>query len=208
MADIIDSSQKDSKKLLSQFKESVSEINSKWSKDIVSPLTITLGDEFQGIINNLKNSIEIIFQFEEFILAKEFNFKLRYVLNIGEIETPINRKTAHGMMGEGLSEARKRLNELKANENRFLILLENKNDKAEKILNDSFKIYQYYIDSWKIRDYKIASEFLIHNDYKEIAHNFNLNKSTTWRREKSLNIEEYKLVKEIILNIITVYVNL
>ena len=64
-----------------------------------------------------------------------------------------------------------------------------------------FHLFQFFIDSWNAKDYKIANEFLIHNDYKIVARNVNLNKSTTWRREKSLNIEEYKTTKELILNV-------
>lgn len=201
MADIINSNQKKATPLINQFKETVSAINYKWSQKIISPLTITLGDEFQGITHSVKTGIQIIFDIEEFILSQGFDFKLRYVLEFGEIATPINKKIAYEMLGEGLTNARKQLNSLKNEENRFLIRLNNSDDMIQNTLNDSFKLYQYFIDSWNLKDYQLAYQFLINTDYKEIAKNLNLNNSTTWRREKSLHIEEYKKAKDIILNL-------
>ena len=87
MADILESGEKDANELMLEFKKTVKYINDNWQKNIISPLTITLGDEFQAIIDNVQNAVNIIIEIEEFIIAKGFTFKLRYVLNLGKIET-------------------------------------------------------------------------------------------------------------------------
>lgn len=205
MADILDSGEKDSNELMLEFKHTVDYINDNWKKSIISPLTITLGDEFQAVIDNVQNGIDIIIDIEEFILAKQLSFKLRYVLNFGKIETKINREVAYEMLGEGLTDARKELSNLKNSESRFLIKLKKEDSRIERMLNDTFRIFQYYIDSWKISEYQIASDFIMHNDYKTIADKFGVNRSTAWRRRKSLNIEEFETVKKIISNLTYMY---
>ncbi|PWH86284.1 SatD family protein [Brumimicrobium oceani] len=203
MADIVESRKKDSTLLMSNFKTLVDKINNQWKNQLTSPLTITLGDEFQGIINTMGNAIEIIFQIEEEIIQNEWGFKLRFVLNYGEIETPINKKNAYEMLGDGLTESREKLNQSKSNKNRFIIMLNN-NLKAQQILSDLFLIYQFYIDSWKINDYYIVKEFLLNKSYQEVAEALNLNVSSAWRRYKSLNIEEYTTCKRLFTNFNTV----
>ena len=198
MADIIDSSNKNSAKLMYQFKDVVLFCNQKRIKNLISPLTITLGDEFQGLIDTIENGIETIFDIEEMILEKRYNLKLRYVLLFGEISTEINNEIAYEMLGEGLTTARKYLTLLKKKDSRFYISL-NKERRREEYLNKAFSIYQNYVDSWKEKDIEIVKEFLTHEDYKEVAKNVNIDPSNAWRRKKSLNINEYKDIKKIIL---------
>ena len=205
MADILESREKDANELMLEFKETVKYINDNWQSNIISPLTITLGDEFQAIIDTVENAVNIIIEIEEFILEKEFTFKLRYVLNFGKIETEINREIAHEMLGEGLTDARKALTDLKNSESRFLIKFKKEDWRIEKMLNDTFKIFQYYIDSWKVNDYRIASHFIKLDDYKVIADKLGINRSTAWRRRKSLNIDEFETVKRIINNLTYLY---
>jgi hypothetical protein len=200
MADIIDSRKVNSKNLMFDFKNIVNSINAKWSKEILSPLTITLGDEFQGIINSTENVFKIIFDIEEIIIKKSLNIKLRYVVNLGKIDTMINNKIAYEMLGEGLTLAREKLNELKSNRNRFQIITK-QNIIAQDVMNDLFKIYENYVDSWKHNEFYIVNEFLQGNNYKVVAEKLNVNISSSWRRQKSLNIEEYLLCKKIILNL-------
>lgn len=201
MADVISSHKKDAAQLLDQFKLTVKAINNQFADTIISPLTITLGDEFQGISTSVSSGVLLILAMEEFILANAFDFKLRYILAQGQIETPINTKNAHEMMGEGLTHARKQLNNLKNKEARFLLTSSTADHIMLTTLNDSFKLYQHFIDSWKVKDYPLVHQFLMNEDYKKIASQLNLNKSTTWRRKKSLLIDEYRTSKNIILNL-------
>ena len=75
MADIIASSEKNQIELMNNFKELVNEINKTFKDEILSPLTITLGDEFQCVLKDLKSSTDIILQLEENIIHKKLNFK-------------------------------------------------------------------------------------------------------------------------------------
>jgi hypothetical protein len=200
MADIIESGKKDSKQLMGSFKQTISAVNN--NDKLISPLTITLGDEFQGIVETVYDAIKIIFQIEEYILQNQFEFKLKYVLNFGKIETDINTKIAYEMLGEGLTTARERLNKLKKEDERFLILLGAEQSQLETILNKLFVIYQHLVDSWKSKDYLIVSEFIKKVDYKSVAKIVGIDESNAWRRRRSLNIKEYEAIKDVILTLL------
>lgn len=202
MADIVDSRKYNSTVIIIEFKRIVSIINQRWKNEILSPLTITLGDEFQCIINTTENAIKIIFDIEEEIIKTNQNFKLRYVLNFGKIDTQINKDIAYEMLGEGLTVAREKLNSLKTSKNRFQIIT-NQNSSAQLIMNDLFKIYENFIDNWKISEYHIVKEFLLNKPYQEVAEKLDINISSSWRRQKSLNIEEYSICKNLILKLNT-----
>lgn len=197
MADVVSSRSKDQKQLMEDFKIITEAINYKHSKKLKSPLTITLGDEFQGITKDVNAALQIIFSLDEEILIRGAGFKLRYVLLEGQIDTPINDKIAYGMLGEGLTNARKALQEAKLTKNRYHIIL--KNSEMSKALNNSFIIYQGLTDDWKmVRDRELLTEFLKGNDYKIVADELGKTRSQIWKREKSLKINEYIATKEVI----------
>ena len=197
MADIVDSRKSQQKQLMSDFKELANLITRKNRKKFASPITITLGDEFQSVLFKLSDSLNIIFQLEENLIHLYKGFKLRYVLVEGKIETEINKKIAYGMMGEGLTTAREILNKLKTDKSRFYIELRNK-EKAN-VINSGFKIYQDYVDDWKFdKDYETISKFLVQPDYKVVADSLGKTRSQIWKRRKSLRIEEYYAIKKVI----------
>lgn len=198
MADIIKSSAKKASKLLPIFKSMVSEVNVEYKTKIESPLTITLGDEFQGVVDSLPDALSIIIEIEESLLSKR-DFDLRFSLVYGKIETPINKEYAHEMLGEGLTYARKKLNDLKKSNNRFFF--KTKQKETSDMLEKAFVWYQSIIDDWNQDDAKVAALFLDKKDYKEVAQILNKDKSTMWRRERSLKIYEYLTCKELIFSI-------
>lgn len=196
MADVIESSSYSGKNLMTNFKQMVASANKIFESNISSPLTITLGDEFQGIVKSLQHSIEIIFLLDELLLESKIDYRLRYVINFGEIDTPINKQSSHEMLGKGLTDARELLNEIKsmgAN-----VLIKGLNSEKQAKLNLAFILYRSFYDDWNKKERKDAFDFLQNIDYKELAR---INKkaiSTMWRRKKSLKIEDFKAARQLI----------
>ncbi len=198
MADVIGSRNLDQNLLYVGLKQLVMEINSDCRDILLSPLTITLGDEFQGVARDLTAALEIIVNIEEMLISKGKGFKFRYVVVEGTINTPINPEIAYGMLGEGLTKARDYITAFKDSRLRFHFYL-NSNKKAEA-LNNLFIIYQDYIDAWNIeKDYKIAGELIKYRDYKKVAEITHMSRSQIWKKEKTLKMEQYNAVKNIIL---------
>ncbi len=201
MADIQDSGSKNSINSMNFFRQIVDHSNSIFKKNIESPLTITLGDEFQGVVKSVPNAIEIIYFIEEFIVKNNIDFKLRYVINQGQIDTEINPIRSYEMLGQGLTDARNYLNDLKKTKSRFFIKLDS--EPKYHLLNESFVVFQNIVDGWNIKkDYQLLTQFIDLEDYKKVALAINKDKSQIWKRNKNLNIDSYFAIKRVILSII------
>ena len=197
MCDVIGSSNKDDVRLMENFKNCTSFVNMTYQADIISPLTITLGDEFQGVVIDLVSLIDILIGLEEYIIDQNFDLKLRYVAYFGEIGTEINRDNAHGMLGSGLTEARKILNHMKKDNKRFVFHVGS--DIKNMILNEGFNIFQNIVDKWKIQeDHALITCLITCKDYKIAALKLNKNRSLIWKREKTLNISSYLSIRNIL----------
>jgi hypothetical protein len=197
MADIIASRAADQGLLAREFKEIVAETNKEHRASILSPLTITLGDEFQAVFGQLDHALDIVIQLEEKIILKGFEFQMRYVVVEGPIETPINRKIAYGMMGEGLTRARETLNNLKKDSDHFRIDISDKG--LEKAISDALFIFNGIKSEWDLaRDGDIIREFFTDSDYKTVADRLKKDRSQMWRKEKSLRFSQYRASKDLI----------
>ncbi len=196
MADIIKSRLQTPTVMMQGFKNLASVINSLHKEDSISPITITLGDEFQAVAKSLKGGVKIIISFEEEIIKEMLDFKMRYVLCYGDIQTPLNTAMAYGMLGPGLSDARRRLDEMKRSEQRFCFCLGNEN--MTKKFSNMFLLYQFFVDKWKPKSFPIVSEFLKESDYKAVAKTLDRDPSLIWKRKKSLKIKEYLALKTLI----------
>ncbi|MGL5276623.1 SatD family protein [Myroides sp.] len=200
MADVIGSRTTDQVILMKEFKFCVDYINNKYKSSLLSPLTITLGDEFQGVIKDANTAVEIIISIEEYIISKSINMKLRYVLHYGGIDTEINSEIAYEMLGEGLTEARSRLMNMKNDSYRFEVDI--KNEKLNNLLSNSFIVYQDLIDGWNIkRDGELISLFIKKRDYKIVADLVAKTRSQIWKRERGLKMTSYYAIKSILINV-------
>jgi hypothetical protein len=124
-------------------------------------------------------------------------YSLRYVFLNGKIGTAINPEIAYGMLGEGLSTARKSLADLKKTDERFVIFTPKK--AQSEALNEAFKVYQHILAKWESpAEKEIVSLYLKELDYKNIALEMGKTRSQIWKREKSLNISSYFAMKKII----------
>jgi hypothetical protein len=194
MADVIRSREQRSDGIAEGLHAITSHINKRFKARIISPLTVTLGDEFQAILADHSICLEILIEIEEKLIQQGLDFKLRYVLLYGQVDTPVNKKIAHGMLGEGLTTARELLGSAKKTEDRFHILAFEEKEK----INRMFVLFQSFIDQWATRDYPLIHNFLLLDDYKKVAQSHGKTWSQMWKRKKSLRIREYKIVRELI----------
>ena len=201
MADIVGSSKRKGKALMNDFKVAVALVNKKDKHRIVSPLTITLGDEFQGIIKNAQSALQIVFDLEQYLMRLKSPFKLRYVIYEGEIETQLNRKNAYEMLGPGLTQARDALVALKSSRHRFNVSLKDK-EVSEKLML-GMVIYQGIVNRWTVAQQRVVSAFWEQlSDYRKVAKKLKKDPTVMWRRKKSLMIDEITSLKKLMLLIL------
>lgn len=91
------------------FNRALSAANKRHAATIASPLTVTLGDEFQGLLTGLASAWDIAADLRFKLLAE--GVSCRFVIGLVLLETPLNRTRAWNMMGAGFSAARDKLND-------------------------------------------------------------------------------------------------
>ena len=196
MADIIESSGKNADNLMRSFSSAVQNANREYRKELISPLTITLGDEFQGIAGSLMAGIHLIFTLDEYLLQADEPYSLRYVLHYGEITTQVNKEQAHGMLGPGLTQARRTLEGMK--KERAEVMIEGLDTDKEEQINLAFILYRSLYNDWHSKDRKTVYDFLQYHDYKKVAELHGRDNSSMWRKERSLKIHEFEVAKKLI----------
>lgn len=119
MGDLVASEAAASRAELHQnFNTAVSAVNAQFAVNLESPLTITLGDEFQGLTRTGLEAFRIVLALRLRLLRNKV--LCRFVIGPVDLATPVNPDRAWNMMGEGLAQARERLDDKKdANAYRF-----------------------------------------------------------------------------------------
>jgi hypothetical protein len=187
-------------RLMKAFRQLVDDVNQGQAGQLHSPLTITLGDEFQGVVRDREAAVRMIVGMEESIVALGRPFTLRYVMHEGRIDTPINPERAHGMMGPGLTTARTLLGELKKDRHsRFRVALHS--ERTSGLLNDAFLLYGALVDAWSDRDLPLLAAFMELEDYREVAAALGKDISLMWRRRRNLRMEEYNAIKRLLFSL-------
>ncbi|MCX7044556.1 MAG: SatD family protein [Candidatus Sumerlaeota bacterium] len=200
MGDVIGSSRMDAIMLRRQFRSLLTDCNRKMKKNILSPLTTTLGDEFQGIVQSLSALPETIFFLDDTIRTREYGFHLRYIAHAGVIQTRINRKTAYGMMGPGLARARALLTEKQRGLPRVIFDLPAQG--LAENLTKLFMVLDGLASRWKPCDYALVQCMLRNSSNQDVAKEFGKDRSQIWKRRKQLHIEEFRILRSLVLSLI------
>ena len=172
------------------------EINRTYHEDIASTFSITLGDEFQGLLKSPHHTLKIV----KYIQTKMYPTKFRIGIGLGDVSTEINPESALGADGPAYYAAREMIDALHENEN--------KNKRAEadiqfSIYNEySFEIEQINTmlalikeieDKWK-PEQRLTIWDMIENggSQQDCAERMNTTQSTVGRRLISGNYYLYK----------------
>jgi hypothetical protein len=114
MGDIVGSEQHASPdELHSRFNAAIERQNMAYAEALASPLTITLGDEFQGLTTSLVLAAQMAREVRLDLMSDKVD--CRFAIGVVKLKTPLNEDRAWNMMGSGLASARERLNEKRVN---------------------------------------------------------------------------------------------
>ncbi len=199
MADVVASRKREPQILIAEFREAVRSVNRELADGILSPFTITLGDEFQGVVKTLLDSTRTILWLEELRYKGMLNSELRYVVNYGDIATPINPIIAYGMIGDGLTEARELLNDKRRGRSRYCFHL--KNERLSMQMQRLFDVLSALTRAWKPQDASLIFDMINTMNNEEVGEKHGKNRTQIWKRRNTLFINEYESVKKIILEL-------
>lgn len=152
---------------------------------LISPYTVTLGDEFQAVFN--KADLTFIHMFK--IMVALHPVAVRFSLGVGNIATPINSEQAIGMDGPAFHEAREGMEILKESGYLFHIRIEEEDNLDLKIINSSLKLLSKQIRSWNKKRLAILYMLKEGYDYKAISEELDISKSAFYKNKEAGSLD-------------------
>lgn len=145
---------------------------------IISSFTVTIGDEFQGVLRNASHLFKFTDDLEYGLnstlanentnrnLEAKQSYALRYGIGIGDITTKINKTAAIGMDGPAFYNARKSIDKAKKNNLRYCFESASENDET---INALLKWLSSEKQKWNFRKFQIIKLFKDSRTQKQIA---------------------------------------
>ncbi|MCA1802519.1 MAG: SatD family protein [Rhodothermaceae bacterium] len=163
--------QKDLKNVLGQINRD--------APGILSPLTITLGDEFQAVYQSAGSLFTHLWT----IMAAIHPVYARFSVSAGAITTPINRKQAIGMDGPAFHAARDGVNILKNDEG--LLRVNIPNPEIERLMNASLMLVSKEMLSWNSNRFHILQKLGQGEEVSRIAADMGLSEVAVYKNRKA-----------------------
>lgn len=160
-------------------------LNSETNNGLISPYTITLGDEFQAVFDNADVVFTHIFK----IMAALHPVGVRFSLAVGRIDTSINTDQAIGMDGPAFHEARKGIEQLKESGDLINISFADEDTSTQGIINNSLTLLSGQIKSWNKRRLVILYMIQEGYDYKEISEALEISKPAFYKNKDAGMLE-------------------
>lgn len=177
------------RQLHATFNAAVDRINDREAQRIESPLTITLGDEFQGLCGSLTDGLAVMRGLRLELLSHDV--ECRFALGVVRLETPAPKDRAWNMMGPGLADTREKLaDKRRPNAYRFHL-------PGEDLIQDLLEAVAYSITLTELdwtarqREIAIASTATSHRP-AELARKLGLNTRTLYKIRSSANLAFYE----------------
>ncbi len=143
-------------------KSAIVQSNEQFRSYLEAPMTITKGDEFQGLIDSPQHAYEIIQSLQRMV----FPIRIRYGLGIGTIfrmggVLPIE------MDGPAFHRANQALNSAKKHKSDIWIISEN--SLIDQLLNTIFSLITAIKSRWNERHFKLYWSYQELGTYREVA---------------------------------------
>lgn len=152
---------------------------------LISPYTVTLGDEFQAVFKKANHIFIHMFK----IMVALHPVAVRFSLGTGNITTPINSEQAIGMDGPAFHEAREGMDILKKSGYLFYIRIEGEDNLNLKIINGSLKLLSKQIRSWNKKRLAILHMLKEGYDYKAISEELDISKSAFYKNKEAGSLD-------------------
>ncbi len=187
----------DAEQLKQQFRNLIATCNQRFKTRILSKFSISPGSEFIGVTDSQKTLLETIFYLEEEALNRQLKFTIKYVGLEGKIETSVNQESVHEMIGEGLTDARALLDRKSRGKPRIQVHF--RNTAATEYIKQLLIVLSSIKSRWNTKDGQLIVELINHSSDAIVGDIFKKTRSQIWKRRKSLQVQEYCIIKQLIL---------
>lgn len=157
-----------------EIKTALMEISKSYSSDLLRDLTITLDDEFQGVLHSPANSYDVFVRLQESIPVE-----FRCGIGIGKIEEVSSEITE--MRGESFFRSREALESAKKFEYPVIV---KSSDELNNVMDDTINAVLSLIatiqSTWTERQREVVTFCRVHGDYtySDIARELNVSKQS------------------------------
>ena len=150
---------------------------------LLSPFTITLGDEFQAVYRNADRLFRDLWT----ILLRIFPQKVRFSFGVGILTTEINPQQAIGMDGPAFYHARSGIQELKKSDYLFRIV----GDRIpyQNLLNQTLNLISHESSNWGMNRLKILIGLLEGKNAASLAQELSISRVAVYKNIKAGALE-------------------
>ena len=170
------------------------QLNSKKREGLVSPYTITLGDEFQAVFS----TPDRLFRDALTVLIALYPVEVRFSFAIGEISTVINTKQAIGMDGPAFHEARATIDRLKKTKSLFAIA--SPDGAGLTLINQSLALVSHMIGKWPRNRLELLRGLTENHTVKQLARDLRVTDKAVY---KSIDAGAIRTIVPLLEEIIT-----
>jgi hypothetical protein len=156
-------------------------------KSLVSPYTLTLGDEFQAVYREADATFADIF----FLLAELAPVQARFAMAVGEIVTPINSMQSIGMDGPAFHRARELLDLLKA-ERRLIAAYGGA--EAWTLPASLLVMLSHQMEGWRTNRLKLFARILAGEPVAELARRTGITPRAVNKNIRAADLDEWKRI--------------
>ena len=192
MGDITGSSKLEGQSSSESLIKATNEVNARLKDEILSPFTVTLGDEFQGVTGSATAALNTIFTLQQMTRLGLLP-ELHYAWVFGPIDTKINAEIAHGMLGPALSDARRNLT--RKDRDRPETHVELFDLELTSIMKNTLRAMHDISNRWKQEDLDLIEDLLGDTPITEVAKIHQRDTSSVYRRRETLMTETYKALE-------------
>lgn len=182
------------------------DVNAQYAEDIAAKFMITLGDEFQGLLNTGEHVLEII----DMIQRGIYPVKVRFGIGVGEMTTEIDPNMAIGADGPAYYMARNAIDYLKQEEQQrkktvseIRLQVDGDNSVICDLTNTIFMMIALIENKWSIRQREIIWSMEKYQDgQKRCAERLSIAQSSVYRGLENGNYYAYREAKETVQGIL------
>ena len=149
------------------------ELNGAHAKALASPITVTLGDEFQALLTSAKPIWEMV----AVIQASLYPVRVRFGFGVGTIATDINPEAALGMDGPAFHHARDAMTVLKEEGGLFFI----EGVSGTKLANHSLRLISELQSQWQHNRFKVYRFYLQGRPVQQIVESLSISKTAVYK---------------------------
>ncbi len=162
--------------LQDRLNQALATINETSRTHLLSPCTITLGDEYQAVYRDA----ETLFQDAWLVLERVYPEKVRFSLGVGTLTTPVNPDQAIGMDGPGFHVARAAM-ESPFKRSGSLFRLSHADRPVDPWIGPALDLLSHETHRWKRHRFMVFQRLLTGADPKRIAQEANISATAVYK---------------------------